>query len=248
MFPTAQPEKTAPLPDKDALPRLPVLDARLQAVAAAVPPGARVADVGCDHGKLAVFLAAGGRASSVLAMDIRPQPLARARRLAADTGCGELVECRLADGLCGVVPGEVDTVVLAGLSGITAAQILAAAPWTRGPGVTVLAVPANKPEALRRFFAENGYTLQQEEPVLAAGRPYVVMTAAGGGSPFAPDEPWCWLGRLPGQQGAAARACRGEVLRRLQKRAAGLTQSAAPDPAALKEVRQLIKEVEPLCR
>ena len=106
--------------DSAALPELPRLDARLTAAAELVPPGARVADVGCDHGKLSVYLALSGRARRVLAIDVRPQPLERARQLVEKTGCGQLVECRLADGLSCVSPGEADTVVLAGISGVTA--------------------------------------------------------------------------------------------------------------------------------
>ncbi|MEG1641196.1 MAG: SAM-dependent methyltransferase, partial [Ruthenibacterium sp.] len=38
--------------------KLPQLDARLAAAAAYVRRGCRVADIGCDHGKLSVYLAA----------------------------------------------------------------------------------------------------------------------------------------------------------------------------------------------
>ncbi len=178
----------------------PRLDARLRAVAKLVAPGARVADVGCDHGKLAVALAASGRAAKVIAIDLRPQPLARAQRLVQETGCDQLVECRLGDGLSCVAPGEVDTVVLAGISGITICQILAAAPWVRSPAVRLVAMPANKPEVLRYFLAREGFTWEVEVAALAAGRPYLALAVHYAGRPFAPTPLFCWLGLL-GQKG-----------------------------------------------
>ena len=42
------------------LPPVPALDARLLAAAAYVRRGALAADIGCDHGKLAVYLARTG--------------------------------------------------------------------------------------------------------------------------------------------------------------------------------------------
>ena len=59
------------------LPPVPALDARLLAAAAYVRRGALAADIGCDHGKLAVYLARTGTARHVVAVDIRPAPLAQ---------------------------------------------------------------------------------------------------------------------------------------------------------------------------
>ncbi|MFQ8833018.1 MAG: SAM-dependent methyltransferase [Ruthenibacterium lactatiformans] len=50
----------------------PVLDARLAAAAAYVRPGCVAADVGCDHGRLSVALAAQGKCRKIIASDIRP--------------------------------------------------------------------------------------------------------------------------------------------------------------------------------
>lgn len=97
------------------LPPVPALDARLLAAAAYVRRGALAADIGCDHGKLAVYLARTGTARHVVAVDIRPAPLARAQVLVEKHGCSAGVECRLGDGLCALKPCEADDIVIAGI-------------------------------------------------------------------------------------------------------------------------------------
>ena len=42
-------------------------------------PGARVADIGCDHGLLSIALVGSGRAESVYACDVSPQAIVKAR-------------------------------------------------------------------------------------------------------------------------------------------------------------------------
>ena len=52
---------------------------RLLLCTALVPPGARVADVGCDHGYLGIHLLKTGTAKHVIATDLREKPLEKAR-------------------------------------------------------------------------------------------------------------------------------------------------------------------------
>ena len=124
--------------------RAPHLDARLAAAAAYVRPGSAAAAVGCDHGKLAAYLAASGRCPRVIASDVRAQPLARARALCAQLGVQALVDCRLGDGLSVLRPGEVQDIVIAGVSGVTAAQMLAGAPFAFEKGTRVHFCAAHK--------------------------------------------------------------------------------------------------------
>ena len=54
------------------------LTPRLQAIADRVPQGARLADVGTDHGHLPLWLLTQGRLEAAIASDIRQGPLAHA--------------------------------------------------------------------------------------------------------------------------------------------------------------------------
>ena len=64
---------------------------RLLCCAAMVPFGARVADIGADHGYLGIHLLEQGVVSYVAACDLRPGPLDSARRNAALFGCADQV-------------------------------------------------------------------------------------------------------------------------------------------------------------
>ena len=64
------------------------LDDRLRAVLELVPPGSRVADVGCDHARLTIALLQSGRCERVIASDLRPGPLQTAQR--RKTTCGTI--------------------------------------------------------------------------------------------------------------------------------------------------------------
>ena len=156
----------------------PALTPRLRLLADWVPAGARLADVGTDHGYLPVWLLLRGRAASAIASDLRPGPLSRAQKTAEDYGAK--LDLRLCDGLSAVAPEECDTVVIAGMGGENIAAILAAAPWTADGGHTLLLQPQSRPEVLRGFLAGHGYIIQREALVRDRGHLYPVMEAGAG--------------------------------------------------------------------
>lgn len=100
-----------------------VLDKRLSLIAS-LCEGACVADVGCDHGKLACYLAKCGRAERVIAADISEKCLAKARTLAREYCLSKRVETVLSDGLDKIHNKEADTVVISGLGGDVIAEII----------------------------------------------------------------------------------------------------------------------------
>ena len=107
-----------------------VLPARLQAVYDAIPPGSRVADIGCDHGQLSAALAISGRAKATFACDISEHALAKAASTLRAAGCGDghgCVQLRQGDGLSSLLSDDdVDTVVMAGLGVARMVSILRA--------------------------------------------------------------------------------------------------------------------------
>lgn len=152
---------------------------RLRLLADWVPPGARLADVGTDHGYLPVWLRLHGRVVSAIACDLREKPLARARETGRTWGA-DGVDYRLGDGLAVVSPEEADTIVIAGMGGENIAAILARAPWTADGRHTLLLQPQSRAETLRAFLAENGYAIRREALAEDRGTLYPVMEAGGG--------------------------------------------------------------------
>lgn len=155
------------------------LSKRLSAVAACIPAGAAVIDVGTDHGLIPVYLAQNGLSRRIIASDINKGPLQSAKTLVRETGTGESIRLFVRDGLNGFSRANADCVVIAGMGGENMAAILAAAPWTK-EAVTLVLQPQSKGEVLRAFLIENGYEITSETLVSDAGRIYPVLTARGG--------------------------------------------------------------------
>lgn len=170
------------------------LSARLAAVAALVPPGASVIDVGTDHAMIPVWLVQAGIVRRVLATDIRPGPLENAAALVEKTGTARYIRLMQTDGLRYIEPEDWDTVILAGMGGQTMTAILSAAPWVRGRARLILE-PQSKRAELRRYLVENGWRIETEHLVSDAGHIYPILTAADGQSP-AYEEVELHLGRL----------------------------------------------------
>lgn len=157
-----------------------ILTPRLALAASLVPEGARLADIGTDHGKLPVRLLLEGRVRSAIGSDIRPGPLAHAARNAEEHGV--TLPLRLAAGLSGIAPGECDTVTIAGMGGETIADILADAPWTRKGEHLLILQPMTMLPVLRTWLAANGCRTETERLCREGEKFYVVIAARGGGT------------------------------------------------------------------
>ncbi len=192
------------------------LDERLCAVAGFVRENSTCADIGCDHGKLSVFLAKSGKCKRVFACDKSEKPLAKAKKLIDAAGCEDNIECRMGDGLSVVSECEVDDVVIAGLSGVTIAQLLENAPHFHNVHHRFIFVPATKADFLRRFMCQNGFELLAEKAVLAANRVYTVMHAQYTGKVKEAAPLFCAVGLIKGGTIAAC-AYRDKTLKQLHK-------------------------------
>lgn len=216
------------------------LSPRLRVIAERVPKGAKFADIGTDHGYLPVWLILNGVVESAVAADLREGPLERARRTADRYGVGERLSFRLCDGLTGVGPEEADVIAIAGMGGDTIAAILAAAPWSKAPGKTLLLQPMTAQPELRRWLGENGYTIQDERIAREGKRLYGVWTVTGGEMPpLSAGELWA------GQQDAGP--LRGEYLdyiaAKVGRALAGHMRAAQPDMAAVMELQAVLADL-----
>lgn len=150
------------------------LSDRLLACCAFVAPGSRVADVGCDHGYLSIWLLTHGIARSAIASDINEKPLQSAVSNAEKYGVGDRLEFYLSDGVRSI-PRDFDTLICAGVGGDTIISILNAAAWLKDSKYTLVLQCQSKTPMLRRYLSENGWHICKET-VLRDGRfLYTVM-------------------------------------------------------------------------
>ena len=139
------------------------LSQRLQAIADLVPTGAKVADIGTDHGFLPCYLAQSGKAELVIACDVNAQPLALAQKNIMDYNVGDKVSTRLGNGLAVLKPGEVDTVTIAGMGGALMIDILDASPMVVDRLKRIVLQPNVGAEAVRIWAEKNRWQIVAED-------------------------------------------------------------------------------------
>lgn len=167
--------------------KLPLSD-RLLVCAGFVAKGDRVADIGCDHGYLGIYLLKNGIASSVIASDVREGPLQSAIRNAHKYGVKENMSFYLSDGVSNI-PRDFDTLVCAGMGGDTMVHILESAPWLKSEQYRLILQCQSKTPLLRRYLSENGWRIY-EESVLRDGKFLYTVMEAG----FRPEYPKLTVG------------------------------------------------------
>lgn len=137
------------------------LSNRLLACCAFVRPGARVADVGCDHGYLGIHLLRSGIAGSVIESDINEKPLESARHNAAKFGVQDKMTFCLSDGVQNI-PRDFDVLVCAGMGADTMMSILGSAPWLEDPKYRLVLQCQSKRPELRQWLYDAGYAIHRE--------------------------------------------------------------------------------------
>ena len=140
-----------------------------------VPQGARVADIGCDHGYLGIWLLQTGRASFVHASDLNRMPLECAERNSEKYGVSGKMTFTCAGGLDGISPDSVDAVVLCGMGGDLMRLILERAPWLCRPNYTLILQPQSGASDLRDWLLRGGFSILRETPVREDGHMYFAM-------------------------------------------------------------------------
>lgn len=165
------------------------LSERLLRCAEQTLPGARVADIGADHGYLSIALLQSGRASYVHACDLREQPIRRAMENARRCGVMQGLRFSCADGLRAIRPGEVDTVVCAGMGGDLIARILAECDWVHHEKYLLILQPQSSGNDLRRKLFQQGFGVEREILTKDGGFLYCVLCARfGNAEPLSPGQ------------------------------------------------------------
>ena len=151
---------------------------RLRLAVSLVPEGSRCADIGCDHGWTALALTE--RCPRVIAADVSEISLDKARRRALDRNGQPRFETRLGDGLSVLTPGEVDCLVITGMSGETIVSILREGEKVLESVETLVLQPVQGQEDLRRYLSRTGWRIAQEKLSRDDRHTHVLLQCVGG--------------------------------------------------------------------
>lgn len=150
---------------------------RLKMIADLVTPGARVADIGCDHAYTDIYLASIGEIKSIIAMDLRKGPLEKARENVALAGFSDIIELRLSDGFEKLNKGETDTAIISGMGGRLITSIIEKGEAVFTEGYRLILSPQTEPDILRNYLLEAGFVIEDEDMCFDEGKYYVAIIA-----------------------------------------------------------------------
>ena len=157
------------------------LSERLLMSALLVERGSVVADVGCDHGFTSIWLVRQGICPRVLAMDVNPGPLQRAKEHIREAGLSAYIETRLSDGLsameCADGKPEADTLLMAGIGGRLACRLMEDARDKLRGMRAVIVQPQSELSCVRGTLVELGYRITAEDMVKEGGKFYTAIRA-----------------------------------------------------------------------
>ncbi len=153
------------------------LSVRLQAVADMVSKGRRVADIGCDHGYVSIYLCRQRQCEKVIAMDVKKGPLERATTNIQRYGLSEYIDVRLSDGTAALQPGEVDALLMSGMGGRLTIRILEEGFARLGRFEELVLQPQSELFLVRAFLRQQGIKIVDENMVVDDGKYYTVIKA-----------------------------------------------------------------------
>ena len=198
--------------------------------------GELLADLGCDHGYVAVGAVLSGRVKRAAAIDISEKSLEKTRLLSVQTGVADRVECLCGNGFA-PLEEKADSAVIAGMGGVEIISILEAA-GDRLPARLVLCPHQNAYE-LRRWL--NGkFRIVKDRTVAVSGKYYQIIVLGEGEDFYGEDEFFYGKNLPPDDDYAAMLTNRRSVL---EER---FLRHSVPDGKLREEYREVIKQCSKL--
>ena len=171
------------------------LSKRLYAVASFVSRGVHLVDVGCDHCYIPIWLMQQEMVPHVLALDVREEPLARAKENISSYGFSpSQIEIRLSDGLKAYQKGEADSLLMSGIGGLLVCEILSYAQEMSylDDFKELILSPHTDQGEVRRKLHELHFRIDCETMALDAGKYYTVIHAVHGEEQYDREEEYLY--------------------------------------------------------
>ena len=218
------------------------LSMRLERVAAHVPSGARLADIGSDHAYLPVALVRRGVIDAALAGEVATTPFQAAERTVRDNGLEQQITVRLADGLAAIEARDgITAISLCGMGGETIRDILEAGKAHLSGFERLILQPNGGEQPLRLWLMRNGYRIVSEE-LLHENRFYYEIIVAERADPVVYTAEQLFFGPLLMQARSPVFLAKWQrALRLRQKTLAAFERAQAVPEAKLQEISQQIR-------
>ena len=158
------------------------LSLRLERVAAQMPAGARLADIGSDHGYLPVALIQRGVISTAVAGEVALTPFHAAQRTVRDNHLEDRITVRLANGLAAIEPDDgITAISLCGMGGETIRDILDSGKHHLNGQERLILQPNGGEQPLRQWLMEHHYRIVFEDVLLENRFYYEIIVAERSG-------------------------------------------------------------------
>ena len=152
-----------------------VLSERMQMVADMVTKGNVLADIGCDHGFVSIYLLENGICPKVISMDVNEGPLLRAKEHIDKRGLTLYIDVRLSDGMDKLLLKEADSILIAGMGGRLVIKILTDCMEKAKALKEIILQPQSELHLVRQFLTDFGFHILQEDMVKDNGKFYPAM-------------------------------------------------------------------------
>lgn len=219
------------------------LSQRLERVAAHIPAGARLADIGSDHAYLPVALMRRGAIAAAVAGEVAATPFQAANRTVADNGLTQHITVRLADGLAAIEAGDdITAVSLCGMGGETIRDILDSGRARLSGRERLILQPNGREQPLRLWLMDNGYRILHEE-LLLENRFYYEIIVAERAEAVTYTAEQLYFGPLQMQARSPAFVAKWQrMLRQKRKTLASLEQARQAVPE--QKVQEIVQQVK----
>jgi tRNA (adenine22-N1)-methyltransferase len=156
------------------------LSNRLEKIANFVPKNTIVADIGCDHGYIPIYLIKNNISKKIIAIDISENSIRKTIENVKINNLEKDIDIRVGDGLDKILSYEVDTVIIAGMGGLMIRDILDK-DKKKTNSITNFILQANiASKELRKYLYENNFEIIDEGLVKEGDKFYEIIHARRG--------------------------------------------------------------------
>lgn len=156
------------------------LTPRMEKIANLVKYNNTAADIGTDHGYIAIYLVQNSISPFVIAGDVNLKPLESAKKNIEAAGLVDKIETRLGSGLTILKPKEASSIIIAGMGGLLISEIIQHSLDVAMAAEMLILQPMQAQEELRRYIVEAGFRIVKDILVKEDHRIYEIICVQKG--------------------------------------------------------------------